>query len=215
MRAKRDDVEWIEYAASYLDAACILLVAASKTDQSEYEDICPMSRAKRIYIAPAIFLIKHGLELLLKSLSIQLDQEFEKDHNVANLKSHVLKKLDEQLGPHKKSLDANDIKELEDFVSKYMWNTFLRDFTGGSVVAATDNMNEVFRYPEGGSVEIYLSQFFDVEQATLSKILDTLRQDASRLREIGVNIANKVLHIRSTELSSKSLNASIFEDSQA
>lgn len=133
---------WRSWAVGFLNLAKIGLKSfETKKDFGKEYAI----NSKKIYglkeghtIVAIIWNIKHGIELLIKALGVQIDREYKYEHDLALL----IKELDSKL--KKLSLRKNRLKLIK-IVDKY----YRCDFFGKGCL--TDFQNTVFKYPESNT----------------------------------------------------------------
>jgi hypothetical protein len=142
-------VEWFHYCLAYLNAAEILLRQLTAKPNQEQPWHMPSA-------VPAIYCLRHSVELLLKFMACAVGQPLQKTHNPEKLFAAIrepLSNIDESqlenaasvLGQEasflRQFLDAGT-KDVEAVVNKYHSYSFLKE--PGRI---KDNQNEVFRYP--------------------------------------------------------------------
>ena len=173
-------VEWFHYCLAYLNAAAILFrQLSSKADQ---EDPWHLPSA-----VPAVYCLRHGVELLLKFMACVLDEPLQKTHNpeklfaairepLANINETQLEQVAGVIGEDasflQQFLDAGT-RNVETVVNKYHSYSFLKQ--PGPI---KDDQNEVFRYP----VTLADGGLFSPEQVHETLDLDEALSDIATLQ---------------------------------
>lgn len=143
----------------------------------------------KLLLVPVLWNLKHGIEIILKSLNISINSEYIQEHN--------LSKLVESLQISLKNLGINNntyIDELCKLVSKYygceFWTKKLVDAQD-----IEDSKNDCFRYPERfmGSV-LNLSGFQTVSEREVDELLSDIEILNQRLNIIDAQIQLEQTH---------------------
>ncbi len=137
-----ETVRWLNFANSFLDLALVGLLDYKK-------------RKKVKILIPVIFCIKHGLELWLKGLLLQVNGCFDQKHNQVELFNDIenfLSNCDIKL--------KQKIVKLKTIVQNYHYNRI-----GGQMfIFENDHMNINFRYLVMGSQEYKKLASINVKQ---------------------------------------------------
>lgn len=191
-KMKRDkDYEWFMFPQSYLTSTIILCDWFLKTYQHDQygdghkEKFFYKFNSPEYLIFPAVYNLKHGLELYLKSLSRLCDKSY-------NQKEHDLKKLfDELIEKLKKYNDIPNTLEnsIKGIVEKYCKGAYTPFVFEGK---KPDYGNQAERYPEHNTYCLPDNFSFDekgnIKNLITPKLITEIRNDAekscSELRKI-------------------------------
>ena len=172
---KKEIDDWTTFSQNYLEMAKLgaLEMINQKYGPEFAHGYSPIFSEQNLFI-PTMYNVKHGIEILIKTLKFTLSKKLEKNdkkHDVKELfemlksetKKHKIEEVINREYDNEKSLNANkinlniakeDLKNLtayidriENLVLKYYHCTFIQD----KMVDATileDVKNTLFRYPE-------------------------------------------------------------------
>lgn len=213
---------WALLSNSYLNTA--IIVAKEADSRCAYIALNPEQRLVVLDIVPqlfnCVFNIRHGIELLLKSLIVIQNPNSEllpkfKNHNLDNL----LRDLESgenginaisQLTPTLSGIDfPSSWHSYKQKVLKYQNYSFhkLPKFVSKDVFSKTDKMNMYFRYPDEDGINKALSFLFEgifqgtgeewfksnfIHFSDLQSFTKELQEDANNLIKLGSKIGNSV-----------------------
>lgn len=137
MRSRETFITYEHFAKTYLLAAKLLL-EAKKSDIRRNAGEQQRIDNGLIYI-PIIYLIRHSIELILKSVDIGNSKSYLRSHDLADLQNE-LDNLGIEMGSPLKTL-------LLEVIDKYMTYGFNTDLFG-----TVDIQNDVFRFPDNSTL---------------------------------------------------------------
>lgn len=144
-------------------------------------------------LLPIIYCIKHGLELYLKGLNVELDYSFLKVHNQKELCNKIYRLLsfsEENISENK--------KVLSDFIS-IVWSYHTNLIGGQRIFESTDEMNEKFRYLQKESYGYSKLRHVNIDQ---------VKKDIKNIKIYGSLLNIKV------QVNKEQLNGAIYFDSK-
>lgn len=192
---ERTRYEWVSFTRSYLSLARIGL---EELKNKHYIRKCSFEydfeyNNKHLLI-PIIFNIKHSIELIIKSLGVNIDKKYAWGHNLKNL----IKDLQSKMPKIKKQ---NKIKEFVKLVFKY----YKCKFWSNKIVGQSDiidRKNDIFRFPDNDANFILdLILFKNISQ----KETDELLNDIKKLNALLGILSSQISKTKSPELH-KSVN---------
>ena len=172
-------LEWYDYSLSYLMAVAEIANNLSSKDVKKEPDF--------YLLIPIIFNLRHGIELLLKFITLAAQDLPKKNHDITELFLYVrkiLSELDDETIQH--ASVSTELKEknirvaietltqaTERIVNKYKYYSFLSE----DGIAIDDHKNELFRYPS------IIENKFKLDLSTLrNKItVDEIKEDVDFL----------------------------------
>ncbi len=173
---------WIFYAKSYLVLARIGIEELKKEHyNSETQYGTYWAYRCCLLLIPSIWNLKHGIELIVKSLCVSAGKGY--------LQSHDLKELRKELEDGLEGIkNKKYISDLANIIDKYYKCQFWEGkLIGGRQVF--DKKNDIFRYPENVSTfPIDLKTFQNVTDEEIQELLDDMELLNRRLEVIGVQI---------------------------
>jgi hypothetical protein len=151
------DAEWFNYAVAYLKSATTLL-EKFKEDPVKNE----------LLFIPAMFNLRHGLEITLKTVYKLSDMNVDNLHDINELYKRIQDKINEL---HQKDLtklvkkyaiDEKRMKKINKEVTekfrilvvKYYYQIPISKFFSSESVLFQDTNNEIFRYPETNKLKV-------------------------------------------------------------
>ncbi len=163
-------IEWHRFAFSYLQAAEVLLRQADE-------------HKKILVLVPAIFSIRHGIELLLKFIRRVTGLDIKRGHKINNIFNTIkerLQNIDEtQIKEISIKLDIDpkifkeyfeiSSKKIESVVYKYHYWNFLKR---GEIL---DEQNEIFRYPVLLKTGIPINRYELVKNISIEEAMDDIK----------------------------------------
>ena len=188
----QNNFEWFSYSRYYLRAAQILLDAASSHEEEKY------------LVVPALFNLRHGLELVLKaSIRFLSDEDSDPPENVHDI-NKIFSKLKKKITSSQKKgiakfakeigdpqADAekffkNSIDDLSNMVTKYYYQIPATKVLERDQYFIEDIENELFKYPESNKIKFGLKSksFIDGLDDTNMK---EFNRDLYRIRT-GLNV---------------------------
>lgn len=191
MKAKRKSKDWIYFAIGYFHASDILLQSKLQGEESEANVF------NNGHLFAAIYSIKHGIELLLKTLNVQISNDFgDTHHNIEKHHDAFLKELDRQFGGYKHKLPDESITKLTELIDKFVWNRFLETLTRETVSGIKDSDNTLFRYPETNIGMLGVKVFKDCTREQLNE----LHKDVNDLIKVCLEIATALYDLQIKKL---------------
>lgn len=193
-KATAEKWDWFFIAKSYLALAYIGIKEIKERKYCKQPNVLwRISRQVydgKLLLVPILWNLKHGIEIILKSLNISISGEYMWGHNSAELKECLQASL--------KKLRINNntyIDELSKLVSKYylceFWN---RKLVGNQNIKDSDN--DFFRYAEGlnGSV-LNLRKFQTVSEKEIDELLSDIE-----LLNLRLNIIDEQIQLGQTHI---------------
>lgn len=176
---KLSQYEWIWYAKSYLSLARIGIEELKR--QNYIRKISfefRFSYENKHLLIPIIYNLKHAIEIIVKSLKIQIDKKIIKSHNIFNL-YNALQESIKKIGLKIEKPDK--LKELAQIIEKYykleFWNRKL--IIDASVL---DSQNDIFRFPDNSANFILnLEDLKKISQKEMGELLDDIKKIDSLL----------------------------------
>lgn len=174
-KTKFSGYEWILYAKSYLSLSRIgieELEGRKYVRQLSFEHLFSYE-AKHLLI-PIIYNLKHGLELVLKSLNVRVSKKILMSHNTVDLQSLLKESI---CAAGLKISKKEKIQQLADLTAKY----YELNFWHGRMVATgivRDAKNDIFRFPDNSAT-------FNLDRGKLKETsvaeLEELKKDIKKL----------------------------------
>lgn len=182
-KAMTSKYNWIFWAKSYLALAYIGIQELKDKKYLEAEEMSVLVRGKwqvydaQLLLIPIIWNLKHGIELVFKALDVTFVAEYQKNHDLNQLKE----RLEKILG--KKEPD----KYFDEFVmvaEKYYKLDFFKAMLRkiGNVI---DKDNDIFRYPEGSKTK-YSLELRDFQHFSKENLLELERDIKTIYLELAV-----------------------------
>lgn len=137
----------------------------------------------KLLLVPVLWNLKHGIEIILKSLNISINSEY--------MSGHDLPKLEKYLQASLKKLGINEItyiNELSELINKYyrceFWNKKLV-----GIQNIEDSKNDFLRYPERFSgLALNFKKFKTVSETDVDELLSDIELLNLRLTIIDAQI---------------------------
>lgn len=141
-------------------------------------------RKKYLFI-PIIYNLKHALEIILKGLNIQANNEYIQTHDA------IINKKALQLIISKFS-DKEKLKNLDKIVDKYYRIEFFNKNLSQKI-KISDVHNDIFRFPENSARFFLDSECFGVfEKSEVNKFIDELKEDLTLLFNLLIIISDNI-----------------------
>lgn len=155
-------VQFLNMANSYLDLADIGLKSFINTKKS---------LRKPVLLIPIIYSVKHGVELYLKALGVQINMGFWKTHNKETLYNDIERQI-EYLVAYKEEMKER-FRKFANIVFDYHFNKIGgQQFFDGE----EDCQNDFFRFPQNKS-----QCFINLKDVDIGN----LRKDIQSIRKLG------------------------------
>lgn len=158
--------EWYYYAYSFIKAAESILDDTTKRDSDA-----------RVLIIPAIYNLRHSVELTLKFLlrvtEVSKDNSKDKTHNIYEQFKRLRDVLQKEEGNMKLiiskyasaniteesiiKLRANLVDSFEAIVNKYYFQVLIQETLKSADIYFEDTNNELFKYPEANNLKVSIS----------------------------------------------------------
>jgi len=189
--AELSKYHWMIYARSYLKLAGIGIeefkngncIKKGLDEMFFYEN--------RWLLIPIVWNLKHSIELIIKTLSVTIDEQYIKEHNLSTLKRDLIKLLNE-LNIEK----PQKIDEIAIIIDKYykceFWDKRLL-----KEISIEDGANDLFRFPES-KVTFELDLIESIEnipfsrEAKYEKGTEELSEDIKKLGELFSGLDNQI-----------------------
>lgn len=182
------EMEYLFFSRAYLILAYrgieeVLMKIKSGKFDNPFGEIKPDWVYENNYLLiPAVYNLKHAIEIFIKTLSYFLDIKPERKHDYKIL----FQKLN-------KRIKGQTVNHLEKLVSDFYDNKFLKDKLDKSI-KIEDKMNDIFRYPENkAKIEL---DFFHILPKFTENDLNTLRKNIKELDRLFYLIGEKILEYK-------------------
>jgi len=130
-------------------------------------------------LIPAIYDLKHAIEIFIKTLTHFLNMQPKEEHDYKIL----FKEL-------KRKISGQTVDNLENLVIDYYNNEFLKNKLGENTVME-DKKNDVFRYPDNkAKIEL---QFFNILPRFVGDDLKKIQKDIKKFDKLFYLIGKKIL----------------------
>lgn len=113
--SKKNRIPWLNFASSYINAAQAISEKIDRPVETERE-----KTTNCVMIIPLLFLLRHSLELSLKSIFISYGIAFEKEHNLETLLDESQKYL--EFDREDKESLWNEVREIVKGFSKAVYS---------------------------------------------------------------------------------------------
>jgi hypothetical protein len=176
-------INWIKYCQAYLELARIGVLELNDVNHRPTDAFTEGSIYRdQLLLVPAIWCLKHAIELLFKALDIRITEEYLLAHDNADLHAEIkeaFKVLKIESSPY-----LAELLELSDKYYKLkFWDSFLasRD--------VVDDSNDVFRYPENKvSFVLDISELHKVTEENRQEIV----KDIERLSRLLLKLHSEI-----------------------
>jgi len=174
---------WIFWAKSYLALAYIGIQELKDKKYLEAEEMNVLVRGKwqvydaQLLLIPIIWNLKHGIELVFKALNVTFVAEYQKNHDLKQLKERLEKVL-EKREPDKY------FDEFAMIAEKYYKLNFFKARLR-KIRNVIDKDNDIFRYPEGSKTKLPL-ELRDFQYFTKKDLFELERDITTIYLELAV-----------------------------
>ncbi len=176
-------INWIKYCQAYLELARIGVLELNDAHHRPTDAFIEGSIYKdQLLLVPAIWCLKHAIELLFKALDIRITEEYLLAHDNADLHAEIkeaFKVLKIESSPY--------LAELLELSDKYYKLKFWDSFLASREVI--DDSNDVFRYPENKvSFVLDISELHKVTEENRQEIV----KDIERLSRLLLKLHSEI-----------------------
>ncbi|MFA6601817.1 MAG: hypothetical protein WCT02_03070 [Candidatus Paceibacterota bacterium] len=179
---------WIWFAYSYLTLVKIGLekMQIEIDDPSNINNIENYFAFRKKYLfIPIIYNLKHSLEIILKGLHIQANNDYIQTHDIM-INKKALKLI------VSRSSDKNTLNDLDKIVDKY----YKIEFFNGNLnkkIKISDKSNDMFRFPENSASCFLDSECFGTfNKVEINSFIKELKEDANSLSKLLMTLKNDV-----------------------
>ncbi len=184
--------EWMSYATSYLSMARIgieELISQNYIRKTSFEHL--FSYENKGLLIPIIYNIKHAIEIIVKSLGININKQYLISHDLNDLANDLKIKMPEIKKP-------KIVNEFSVIINKYykceFWDKKLIN-----TAKILDVKNDIFRFPDNSAAFV-----IDLE------VLKTINCNEIQELQDDIRIANQYLGIINSQIN-KSKNPKLYE----